>query len=256
MRPAALAITLFLAACGSQGVTPLDASPSPSGALNLDGTWELTAGTDVPIVDGYPITLIFTGSEIGGTAACNSYGGRVSLAGGVFAIGELGQTAMGCQRDVMAAESAYLAALLVVNDVSLDADELVLSGPEVELRFVRLADPPTAELVDQEWVLETLVVGDIATPTMGEPATLELLSDGTFTGSTGCRSFEGEWLERGNQLIAPMMAMNEEVCPVELQEQDSHVVSVIGDGFVPTIDGNLLTLTDPGSIGLVYRAAD
>ena len=38
--------------------------------------------------------------------------------------------------------------------------------------------------------------------------------------------------------------------------QDTHVVSVIGDGFVPTIDGDLLTLTDPGGVGLVYRAGE
>jgi hypothetical protein len=31
-------------------------------------------------------------------------------------------------------------------------------------------------------------------------------------------------------------------------------VSVIGDGFIPTIEGDLLTLMDPGGIGLVYRA--
>ena len=38
--------------------------------------------------------------------------------------------------------------------------------------------------------------------------------------------------------------------------QDEHVVSVIGDGFVPTIEANLLTLTDPGGVGLVYRAGE
>jgi hypothetical protein len=31
---------------------------------------------------------------------------------------------------------------------------------------------------------------------------------------------------------------------------------VIGDGFFPTIEGQLLTLTDPGGIGLVYRAEE
>jgi hypothetical protein len=31
-------------------------------------------------------------------------------------------------------------------------------------------------------------------------------------------------------------------------------VSVIGDGFIPTIDGELLTLMDPEGIGLVYRS--
>ena len=132
----------------------------------------------------------------------------------------------------------------------------MLSGRDVELRFARLAQPPTAELVDRVWVLETLFVGDIAAPAQGERATLELSSDGTFTGSTGCRSFSGQWVEAGNQIDAPIIGMDQLECPADLQEQDSHVVSVVGDGFVPTIDAELLTLTDPGSIGLVYRAED
>lgn len=32
------------------------------------------------------------------------------------------------------------------------------------------------------------------------------------------------------------------------------MVSVIGDGFVPSIEGDLLTHTDPGGVGLVDRA--
>ncbi len=257
MRHATLAIALLLTACGSAGTAPT-APPSATGAgeLDLDGTWQLTAGTDVPIVDDYPITLTFTGSEVGGTSACNEYGGRVARAGGTFSIGELGGTDMACKGDVMAAEAAYLAALREVAAIAREGEELVLSGPDAELRFSRLAEPPTAELVEHLWVLETLVVGDVATPAMGERATLELSTDGTFTGSTGCRTFEGQWLERGNQILATSMAMNEEACPPELQQQDGHVVSVVGDGFVPTIEGGLLTLTDPGSIGLVYRVAD
>lgn len=254
MRTSVVAIALLLAACGGGGGAAPSASAEPE--LDLAGTWELTEGTGVPIVADYPITLSFTGSEFSGVAACNQYGGRVSLAGGDFSLSDLAMTAMGCELDVLAAEEEYVAALRAVDHVAREGDELVLSGPGVELRFARLADPPTAELVDQTWVLETIVVGDIASPPMGEPATLELSSDGTFTGSTGCRTFSGEWLERGNQIIAPTMGMNELECPAELQEQDSHVVSVVGDGFVPTIEGDLLTLTDPGSIGLVYRAAD
>ncbi len=50
--------------------------------------------------------------------------------------------------------------------------------------------------------------------------------------------------------------MDETTCPAELSAQDDHVVSVIGDGFIPTIEGDLLTLMDPGGIGLVYRAED
>ncbi len=246
----ALAV-LLLAACASPGATP-----TPAAELDLEGSWELTAGTDVPIVDDYPITLAFTGSEFSGVAACNQYGGRVSLAGGDFSMSEMFKTDMGCEPDVLAAEEGYVAALRAVDRVAREGDELVLTGPDVELRFALLAEPPTAELVDQTWVLETLVVGDIASPALGERATLELSSDGEITGSTGCRSFSGQWLESGNQIDAPIMSMDGRECPADLQEQDSHVVSVIGDGFVPTIEGDLLTLTDPGSIGLVYRAAD
>jgi heat shock protein HslJ len=89
---------------------------------------------------------------------------------------------------------------------------------------------------------------------MGDPATLELRGDGTFVGSTGCRTFSGNWLEQGEQIIAPSFGMDQAECPAELSQQDSHVVSVIGDGFVPTVEGDLLTLTDPGGVGLVYRA--
>ena len=56
--------------------------------------------------------------------------------------------------------------------------------------------------------------------------------------------------------MATTFAMGDVACPAELANQDSHVVSVIGDGFVPSIDGEMLTLVDPGGVGLVYRAAE
>lgn len=120
----------------------------------------------------------------------------------------------------------------------------------------RIAPPPADDLVDTSWVLETLFVGDVASAALGEPATLELSSGGTFSGSTGCRTFTGTWIEEGEQILATTMSMGEGECPAELAEQDGHVVSVVGDGFVPTIEESLLTLTDPGSIGLVYRPDD
>ena len=156
----------------------------------------------------------------------------------------------------MTAEGAYTAALAAVESIGGDGDELVLSGPNVELRFSALAPPPTAEVVDTVWVLETLFVGDVASSPVGELATLELRSDGTFNGSTGCRSFSGEWLEQGEQIVAPTFGMEGAECPADLSQQDGHVVSVIGDGFVPSVVGDLLTLTDPGGVGLVYRAEE
>jgi heat shock protein HslJ len=259
ISPAAvLAAVIVLAGCGSQGGVP---SPDPSGdPFDPQGSWQLSSssvnGGEVPLVEGHPVTLTIEGSEIGGTAACNQYGGRLSVTGGTLEISELAMTAMGCEVDLMAAESAYTAALSVVESIGGDGDQLVLRGPDVELRFDRLPAPPTAELVDSVWVLDTLFVGDVASSPLGEPATLVLRSDGTFSGSTGCRTFSGNWLEQGEQIMAPSFGMDQTECPAELSQQDSHVVSVIGDGFVPSIQGDLLTLVDPGGVGLVFRAED
>jgi len=260
MHSRILAMTLvaaFLVACGSAGAP----SPSSSGnPFDPQGSWELTSGradgAEIAIVDDHPITLTIEGSEIGGTAACNSYGGRLTVTDGRLEIGDVAMTAMGCEEPVMAAEAAYTAGLAAVDSIGGDGNELVLTGQGVELRFSALAAPPTTELIDTEWVLETLFVGDVASATMGEPATLELRSDGTLAGSTGCRSFTGTWVEEGEQIVATTLAMDGAECPADLTRQDEQLVTVIGDGFIPTVQANLLTLTDPGGVGLVYRAEE
>lgn len=253
----ALIAVALLAACGSQSAP----TPSPSGdPFDPQGSWQLRSGSadgiEIPIVADHPITMTIEGSEIGGTSACNSYGGRLTVTGGRLRIGELAMTMMGCEDAVMAAEAAYTAALSAVDSIGRDGQDLVLSGPGVELRFTALAPPPTAEVTDTNWVLDTVFVGDVASSTVGEPATLELRSDGTMTGSTGCRSFTGQWVEQGEQIVATTLAMDGTECPADLAGQDDHVVSVIGDGFVPTVTENLLTLTDPGGVGLVYRVGE
>ena len=43
-------------------------------------------------------------------------------------------------------------------------------------------------------------------------------------------------------------------CPQDLQFQDNLVVTVLGDGFRISIEGNTLTLTIAGDEGLIYRA--
>ncbi len=253
-RIAPVLLVVLLAACAGEV-----ASPSPSGPTDVEGSWQLTAGRvdneAVPVVASHPITLVIEGSRLGGRAACNEYGARITATGEGIELHDLAWTAMACIPDeVMASEAAYVAALEAVRDITRDGDALVLRGPALELRFDRLPDPPTAELTDVDWELETIFAGDIAAEAMGEPATLVLRSDGVIEGSTGCRTFTGEWIERGEQIVATTLAMDDRVCPPQLVEQDSHVVQVIGDGFVPTIEGDLLTLVDPGSVGLVYRS--
>ena len=256
MRPSLAVRVVILAACAAPAAptsTPSSAGPDPIGAWRLaEGTVD---GRPLRLLDDHPVTAVVEGSAISGRSACNEYGGRLEVAGDGVRIGELGGTEMACApEDVMALEQEYLAALGRVRSIGVVDGQLAMRGDAVDLRFEPLPAPPTAELVDTAWVLETVFVGDVASPADGEPATLELRSDGTFHGSTGCRTFTGRWIEFGEQIQAPEMRMGELECPARLVDQDSHVVGVIGDGFVPTIDGDLLTLLDPGGVGLVYRA--
>ncbi|MGH2381923.1 MAG: META domain-containing protein [Candidatus Limnocylindria bacterium] len=250
-----LVVTLVLGACSGDQAAPTvpDASDGP-----VVGDWVLVDGSidgvDAPVLDDHRITMTITGSTLNGTAACNHYGGEIMMGDDGLHLENLAQTEMACDEPAMSAESAFLGALARVRQIERDGEQLVARGEGVELRFAALAPPPTDDLVGTAWTLDTVLVGDVAAAPLGEPATLELHADGTFTGSTGCRGFSGQWMEQGDQILAPSWGMDETECPADLQAQDDHVVSVIGDGFIPSIEGDLLTLMDPGGIGLVYRS--
>lgn len=208
----------------------------------------------MPIVDGYRITLTIEGRQLGGTAACNGYGATLSGDTGEVLVGEIGMTAMACQPpEVMASERTYTDGLTRVSRLALSGDMLELTGSGVSLSYVRLAAVPTGELLGTVWTLETLVQGDTASSVAGAPATLQLLPDGTVAGSTGCRELTGRYVVTGDEVLFTEFSAAGE-CPADLQTQDNHVVSVLGDGFTVAIEGDRLTMTSSGSDGLVYHS--
>jgi heat shock protein HslJ len=250
---AALLLLLVSAACSAGGATPSPSAVDPSALL---GSWVLVAGTgpdgEVPIIDGARITLDIQGADVGGTSACNHYFGRIAVSGNKLRIDQLGGTEMACQPDVMGSEAAYLAALGGVTRWARDGDSLTLSGPIATLTYELLPPVPDAEMVDVVWVLDTLISGDVASSVEGGP-TLELRSDGTLVGSTGCRTFTGRYRIAGDEVQMTDLAMEGE-CSADLAAQDSHVVTVLGDGFTVQIEGNRLTLGAFQDQGLGYTA--
>jgi len=87
------------------------------------------------LLEANPITLRVEGANVSGSSACNQYGGVVTIEGSTIAFGDLASTLMGCEPEVMAPESAYTEALTQIDTVSLEGDELVLTGPDTNLRF-------------------------------------------------------------------------------------------------------------------------
>ena len=187
MRFPLASFVAVLTACGSPAVST---TPSASTDADATGAWQLASATvdgrALELLDDHPITAVIDASTIGGRSACNEYGGRIEIAGDGIGIGQLGGTDMACAPEqVMALEAAYLAALGRVRAIEVIGGQLALRGEAVDLRFEPLPEPPVADLVDTTWVLETMFVGDVASPPGGDPATLQLRADGTFRGSTG-----------------------------------------------------------------------
>ncbi len=244
----AAALLLIAAACSSPEVTP-------PGVL---GDWELREGTRAgmpfPMVEGSRITIGFAADgTVGGVAACNSYGGTYVADGEDVIIGdELASTAMACgEPGVMESEAAFLAVLRAPLTYVVDGDELTISHSSGELVFGSVQPVPAAALLDTPWQLDSVIIGDTATSVQGV-ATLLLGTDGTVSGSTGCRTFSGSHVLDADTVLFTTFAMAGE-CPAGFSEQDGLIVSVLGDGFTTTIDGDRLTVTSRGGEGLVFR---
>ena len=118
-----------------------DADPRTDPA-KLEGVeWVLDAASAGSLVDRVPrdarVDLQFQDGEIRGKAACNSYGGSYEACPGSISFGEMMQTAMGCEDDLMALESAYLEMLGASTNFQVSDAGLVLTGGQVQLTFTR-----------------------------------------------------------------------------------------------------------------------
>ena len=230
--------------------------PSHGAPASLDGEWLLQAGTNqgqpVPIVAGSRITLNIDGTQVGGSAACNSYGGTIQVSGSSVAISALSMTEMACQQDLMASEAAYLAALPRVTTVALSGKTLVLSGPAVELRYMPVAPVADADPIGTTWILESLISGETASSTVAA-ATLQLSADGRIAVSTGCRQVTGSYTVVEDHLVITLDPYDTIGCAAPLGDQDAHVLDVLANQPTIGIDGDRLTLSVGGK-GLDYRA--
>lgn len=256
-----MVFAIILGACGTSGGSDPSGSEPNDSSSTYDGTWTLLEGRgpkgDVAVIDGYRVTLVIEGERISGTAACNSYFGDATIDGTSFSVAGVGSTEMGCRRDVMKAEDAYISALPAIETIQRNKDRLTLTGRKSELRYELEPPIPTADLVGTRWELESLIygTGEDGVATSVEPAYLLLKEDGTVAGTSGCRDLYGEWTESGDEISFTTFGAKGS-CPKSLQEQDGHVVAVLGDGFTVEIEENRLSVISPGDLGLDYRAAN
>lgn len=247
-----LAAVLLLAACaGGPGASGSGTSPS------LDGDWVLVAGAGrdgaIPLVDGADITLSIGGTTVSGRAACNQYGGTVTVSGTAIRFSDMASTEMACAEPVMASEAAYWAALGAVERVALEDERLILAGNGVQLQFARVPPVADASLTGTQWRLETLISGDAASSVQGEP-TLLLRDDGRLEATTGCSVVSGRYAVDGEELrVTSLEVQAPAACDAAMSGQHQLIVSVLSETATFRIEGAALTLMR-GADGLGYRS--
>src|SRR5574338_274080 len=208
-----LAAVLLLAACaGGPGASGSGTSPA------LDGDWVLVAGAGrdgaIPLVDGADITLSIGGTTVNGRAACNQYGGTVTVSGTAIRFSDMASTEMACAEPVMASEAA---------------------------------------LTGTQWRLETLISGDAASSVQGEP-TLLLRDDGRLEATTGCSLVSGRYAVDGEELrVTSLEVQAPGACDAAMSGQHQLIVSVLSETATFRIEGAALTLMR-GAEGLGYRS--
>ena len=125
----------------SPEITPERGTPEPSDSV----TWVLIdasfRGQRLPLLAERPITLVLGASELSGASTCNQYWADVLISDGNVHLTNIVATAMDCGAEVSESDIAFLNALPAITRIDDSRpDFLILTGPELELRFSPASD--------------------------------------------------------------------------------------------------------------------
>lgn len=229
----------------------------PDGDIFGSAQWKLASGTvdgdDLSLLNTHPITMRVDGGEVAGTAACNSYFGTVVDGATLFE--GFGATEMACDPpESMELEFTFLDALGRVTDAAVDGDDLVLTGPDVELRFSTVAPTPDVDLEGGTWLLDTVIDGVSASSILADTAPQVVFENGEMTASDGCNTGSGSYEIDGDTLVLGAVRSTTRGCGEAIMRQAQAFNAVLGSGPTISIEGDRLTLTGPDGLALVFRA--
>jgi len=263
----AVVLAVFLAACGSDGeaVGTGDEGVEDGGDEMSDGAvsgdWTIEEisvdGALVDIPTGAGVTLVFSGDQVSGRAACNSFSGTYLIEGERLVTADLAATAMGCEPELSAIEAHVLGTLGASPRLDRSPSSLVLSTETVTLRYEPTPPVETVPLTGTEWGLTGFIDGETATTQPGvDRALLVFLADGNLGGNAGCNALNSSWTVDGDSLTFGEVALTRMSCSDEANEIERRVVAVLGDADRFEIEGNrLLVWAGDRALDLVARSA-
>lgn len=210
------------------------------------GTWTLVHATTpagpLDLLDGGLVHLTFAPNGLGGRTPCNDYGSDYDLDGSDLDLADVSRTLVGCDGAAGELESGYLSALGDVDSARREADTLVLTGEDIELRFDAVpAWEPTA-VVAHTWLLHSWADTSGAAPRRptwrpGQRPFIRLDQNGRRGGpisaSTGCRPFTGHWRDSpSGPLVTKFTSRG--YCPEAFMEQEIAVGAALSEFYLET----------------------
>jgi heat shock protein HslJ len=233
----ALAAVLALAACGSDNSGSAGAAAGPTRtALPLTGVhWSLDSVT----VDGKKSAApagayveITPKGRAEGDSGCNHFGADATVKGDTVTVGEIVQTDMACEKNIMAFENALGAAFSGKLKAKLSDGTLALTTEKGDA--IALTSERPAPLVGTTWSVNSLVSGETASSLPAgaqKKAHLTFAKDGTVRGSLGCNTFTGTAKISGSKITFGSLATTRRQCPGPEMNLERELIKVL-DGTV------------------------
>jgi heat shock protein HslJ len=239
-----VAFVLLITAC------PDEAPSTPGDTPDLEGiTWILDGPSIDALVDDAPsdtrVTVRFDDGQVGGTAACNQYGGTYELGDdGAISISVGSMTEMACEEPLMALESAFVGALGRVTSAGVAGDDLALEGDALTTLAFSAEQPLPLE--GTAWRLDGIGSGGdtVSSVLAGTEATATFDGSGHVGGSGGCNEYGGSYTTDGAAITVSKADSTMIGCAPDVSDQEAAFFDALRRAASFQIQGSALTLLD------------
>lgn len=265
-----LMVTTLVACAQAPGASPSPSStpnPSPSPNQNvpagLDGRQFLSTnvtvgGAPFALVPNTRIRLTFDGTNLGGSAGCNIFGGTYVLDGNRIVWTGGGMTEMGCDQARFDQDDWLIAFLASGATFVLNGNDLTLTSGDTVVTLVdREVAEPDQPLAGPTWVLTSLIIGGDAVSSIpaGVTASITFNADGTVDVHYGCNSGGGKYAIDSDSITFSDLIQTDMACAGDAGQVESAVIAVLtADSLTFTVDAGSLTIQAPNGNGLQFSA--
>jgi heat shock protein HslJ len=204
-------------------------------------SWIVTSiGGQGTIADARPTMVFDPGGTVSGTNGCNTYSGRFATDGDKITIGQTASTAMGCEADRSAQESAFNAAFGAATTWKQAEDGTLHLTGGAEIVAVPAGAAPsssaaggTASLVDTSWTATSIngvAVGAIVPTLKFDP--------GTASGNSGCNTYNGTYRVDGKTIAFGPLISTKMACVGAGNDVESAFVAALQGASTWSIAGD------------------